>query len=171
MKKTKLNYPYFAHLLASFLLVCSPVLFITACSDDDDGPVTEDIETPEDRGPMISDEKTDNPAVVLGDIPSDMKEALNTRLTHLQNAVDEETDVLFVSSSSLSTYNKEIVTVYENGGIIVIVQPETAVVNDWFEQIGWEYNLDETKKSYTHSVEITNTYWMKPMKKLPSMNI
>lgn len=146
MKKTKLNYPYFAHLLASFLLVCSPVLFFTACSEDDDGPVTEDIETPEDRGPIASDETVDNPAVVLGDIPSDMKEALNTRLTHFQNAVDEETDVLFVSSSTLSTYNKEIVTVYENGGIIVIVQPETAVVNDWFEQIGWEYNLDETKK-------------------------
>lgn len=34
MKKTKLNYPYFAHLLASFLLVCSPVLFFTACSED-----------------------------------------------------------------------------------------------------------------------------------------
>ena len=34
MKKTKINYPYFAHLLASFLLVCSPVLFFTACSED-----------------------------------------------------------------------------------------------------------------------------------------
>lgn len=145
MKKTKINYPYFAHLLASFLLVCSPVLFITACSDDDDVPIPEENLIP-DRGPMISDEKIDNPAVVLGDIPSDMKEALNTRLTHLQNAVDEETDVLFVSSSSLSTYNKEIVTVYENGGIIVVVQPETAVANDFFEQIGWIYELDETKK-------------------------
>ena len=145
MKKTKINYPYFAHLLASFLLVCSPVLFFTACSDDDDVPIPEENLIP-DRGPMISDEKIDNPAVVLGDIPSDMKEALNTRLTHLQNAVDEETDVLFVSSSSLSTYNKEIVTVYENGGIIVVVQPETAVANDFFEQIGWIYELDETKK-------------------------
>lgn len=145
MKKTKLNYPYLAHLLASFLFVCSPVLFFTACSDDDDVPISEENLIP-DRGPMISDEKIDKPAVVLGDIPSDMKEALNTRLTHLQNAVDEETDVLFVSSSSLSTYNKEIVTVYENGGIIVVVQPETAVANDWFEQIGWIYELDETKK-------------------------
>lgn len=145
MKKTKINYPYLAHLLASFLLVCSPALFFTACSDDDDVPIPEENLIP-DRGPMISDEKIDKPAAVLGDIPSDMKEALNTRLTHLQNAVDEETDVLFVSSSSLSTYNKEIVTVYENGGIIVVVQPETAVANDFFEQIGWIYELDETKK-------------------------
>lgn len=145
MKKTNLNYPYFAHLLANFLLVCSSVLFFPACSDDDDVPVTEENLIP-DRGPMISDEKIDKPAVVLGDIPSDMKEALNTRLTHLQNAVDEETEVLFVSSSALSAHDKEIVTVYENGGIIVIVQPETAVANDWFEQIGWIYELDETKK-------------------------
>ena len=98
MKKTKLNYPYLAHLLASFLFVCSPVLFFTACSDDDDVPISEENLIP-DRGPMISDEKIDKPAVVLGEIPSDMKEALNTRLTHLQNAVDEETDVLFVSLS------------------------------------------------------------------------
>lgn len=145
MKKTKINYPYLAHLLASFLLVCSPALFFTACSDDDDVPIPEENLIP-DRGPMISDEKIDKPAAVLGDIPSDMKEALNTRLTHLQNVVDEETDVLFVSSSSLSTYNKEIVTIYENGGIIVVVQPETAVANDFFEQIGWIYELDETKK-------------------------
>lgn len=145
MKKTKINYPYLAHLLASFLLVCSPALFFTACSDDDDVPIPEENLIP-DRGPVISDEKIDKPAAVLGDIPSDMKEALNTRLTHLQNAVDEETDVLFVSSSSLSTYNKEIVTVYENGGIIVVVQPETAVANDFFEQIGLIYELDETKK-------------------------
>ncbi len=145
MKKMKFNYLYFANLLVNSLLVCSPVLFFSACSDNDNVTILEENLIP-DRGSIASDEKVDEPAVILGDIPSDMKEALSTRLTHLQNAVSEETDVLIVSSSALSSYNKEIVTVYENDGIIVIVQPEINVVNDWFEQIGWEYELDETKK-------------------------
>ena len=141
--KTKLNYPYFAHLLASFLLVCSPVLFFTACSDDDDGPVTEEEgvwDTPL-RNSIATDDQVDNPAAILGDVPADMKEALDIRFTHFQNEVNEDTDILFLSSSALDTYNEEIVTVYENGGIIVIVRPETSMVNEWFEQMGWPYEL------------------------------
>ena len=141
--KTKLNYPYFAHLLASFLLVCSPVLFFTACSDDDDGPVTEEEgvwDTPL-RNSIATDDQVDNPAAILGDVPADMKEALDIRFTHFQNEVNEDTDILFLSSSALDTYNEEIVTVYENGGIIVIVRPETSMVNEWFEPMGWPYEL------------------------------
>lgn len=165
MKKTKLNYPYFAHLLASFLLICSAALFFSACSEDDDVPIPEEDGVWDSplRGSIATDDKVDKPAVVLGEVPSDMKEALDIRFTHLQNEVNEETDVLFLSGSSLSAYNDEIVTVYENGGIIVIVRPETAVANDWFEQIGWLYRLDETEKelyafSQNHQYTLDKAY-------------
>ncbi|MDD2953062.1 MAG: hypothetical protein PHC95_07845, partial [Parabacteroides sp.] len=81
MKTTKFNYPCFTHLLVSCLLVCSPVLFFTACSDDDDGPEIEEdgVWNSPLRGSIATDEIVDKTAVILGDVPSDMKEALNIR--------------------------------------------------------------------------------------------
>lgn len=130
-------------MLSSFLIVCCPLLFLPACSDDEDGPMTEEEgvwDTPL-RNSIATNDQVDNPAAILGNVPTDMKEALDIRFTHLQNEVNEDTDILFLPSSALASYNEEIVTVYENGGIIVIVRPETSTANEWFEQMGWPYEL------------------------------
>ena len=143
MMKTRFMH-YWAYLLFVYgSLVCAPFLLFTACSDDDEPTMEMDEGVPDSppRGSIATDATVDYPAATLGNIPADMREALTIRFSRLGNAVDEDTDVLFVTNSDLASYQEEIVAVYENGGIIVIVDPDVSATNEWLKQIGWENEL------------------------------
>ena len=132
----------FASIFTYCSLVCCASLLFTACSDNEEPAVETEGEWDSPlRGSIATDETADCPATILGNVPVDMKEALNHRFTHLSSTVSEGTDVLFVSSSELSGYKEEIAAVYENDGIIIIIKPDTPVVNNWFGQMGLDYEL------------------------------
>lgn len=127
------------------LLVCCSSFVFTACSDDDNSDTTNDsgVWDAPLRGSIATDETVDEPAVILGTLPAELSDAFNTRLTNVTNTVGDGTKILVVPCSELSAFTTDIVTVYENNGIIVIASPEPSVANGWFEQMGLSYELPD----------------------------
>lgn len=142
MKKTNLFY-HQTNIFVCCLFACFSFLLFAACSDDDKqggGDEAAVWDSPQ-RGSIATDETVDQPAAILGTIPSNLNEALSKRFTNLNDVVDANTTVLIVQGSALSTFAEEISTVYDNNGIVVITNPDATTVNDWFKQIGWPIML------------------------------
>ncbi len=130
------------HLLVYGLLTCCLPLLFSACSDDDDiENIDEDEYNYPPRGPIDTDETVSNSTTILGSIPAELEEAFDIRFTNQNSDVTEETDVLIVPGSAITSFTEEAVAVYENNGIIVITQPDIPATNSWFEQTGWPFRL------------------------------
>ena len=105
MKKTNLFY-HQTNIFVCCLFACFSFLLFAACSDDDKqggGDETAVWDSPQ-RGSIATDETVDQPAAILGTIPSNLNEALSKRFTNLNDVVDANTTVLIVQGSALSTF-------------------------------------------------------------------
>ena len=104
------------------------------------------------RGSIATDETVDQPAAILGTIPSNLNEALSKRFTNLNDVVDANTTVLIVQGSALSTFAEEISTVYDNNGIAWI--NETMNISVSTTPGNAETNIEKLINAQT----ITHTY-------------
>lgn len=108
MIKTEIKH-CFASIFTYCSLVCCASLLFTACSDNEEPAVETEGEWDSPlRGSIATDETADCPATILGNVPADMKEALNHRFTHLSSTVNRGTNVLFVSNANFRPIRKRL---------------------------------------------------------------
>lgn len=134
MKKKKV----FLAKMFAILLGCG----LVACSDDDNKENAANNPTPDDFN--INSAETgvtfDQEAVirgVSGDNASEMLVSLIYMFNNVKANVTDSTKLLIVPELS-SKYEKDITTVYENGGIIGVTNPSQAQISTWFEKVGWD---------------------------------
>jgi hypothetical protein len=114
------------------LLICS----LVAC-DRKDGEEPE--EEAYDRPKIASDEVINYPAAYIGDIPPEMRIALDKRFTNV-GSLTPETKVAIIHEASLDAIDDEVIRqVYNNGGIIVVLDPVHSALLPWCEENGFNY--------------------------------
>jgi hypothetical protein len=120
------------------LLMCS----LVACDrKDTDNPISEEEDTgvPYERPYIISEEVINQPAAYVGDIPSDMRSALDKRFINV-SGLTPETKVAVIHANALDAVDDEMIRqVYDNGGTIVVIDPVHSTLQPWCEENGFNY--------------------------------
>ena len=130
----------------NFLTKLFAILFIfgmCACSDDNDGvvsvPSSADFNINRaDPGVTFKQE-----AVIMGVNGNDAKNvaiSLCYLLPNMTQTVTENTKLLIVPELS-KEYEKEITTVYENGGVVAVTDPSQEQLTKWFDAYDWESGI------------------------------
>lgn len=115
-----------------------------ACSDNDDltNPPSPNPPTAEENYLHCADNKVrfTSEAVILGTSGKDadkINASLKQLLTNISSTVTDKTQLLIVPALT-AQYEKEITTVYNNGGIIAVTHPTDSQLDTWFKIHNWD---------------------------------
>lgn len=134
----------FFNSLAKVAFMSMLALSFHACSDNEqfDTPSTPAMEENHihsaDTGVKFTSE-----AVIIGvsgNQAGEITTALNQLLTNVSSTVTDKTQLLIVPNLS-DRYKKDIDTVYNNGGIIAVTNPNDAELDEWFKANNWENKM------------------------------
>lgn len=96
-------------------------------------------------------------AVLLGGCDGEMMRALTDLIPTISGTVTDNTRLLIVPSLN-GMYEKEIETVYNNGGVIAVVNPKRDNLDQWFATHDWYGNTpdDKIEKALIYSFNYHN---------------
>ncbi len=133
----------YSKLLAS-LFAMLLVVSIGACSDDDDvaavyNPSTDEFNINRTETGVTFDQE----AVILGVNGEDAKNVAISLIYLLPNINTEVTDntKLLVVPELAEVYQKDIMKVYDNGGVIAVTDPSQTQLKQWFDLFNWDAGI------------------------------
>lgn len=131
-----------------YLFICCISIFLfTACSDDDDKTPEEEPFEEELRGDISTSETIPDATAMIGDVPADMREALEKRFTNITNDISDVTRVVLITCPALSAKTEQLLDLYDDGGMIIIVRPDLKQMNDWFDKHKLQYGIYTEKNN------------------------
>ncbi len=129
--------------LLTNLIAMLLVISICACSDDDDvvmaNPSTDDFNINRTETGVTFDQE----AVILGVNGADAKNVAISLIYLLPNINSEVTDntKLLVLPELAEEYQKDIMKVYDNGGVIAVTDPSQDQLKQWFDVFNWDAGI------------------------------
>lgn len=130
-------------------------LLLTAVAFQSCNRVDENWQTPTEEDVNLHDPGVDiaykGKAVILGASGEDAAEILKTLdefIPNKQQTVDENTTLLVVPELS-EAYEEQLLAMYDNGGVIAIVNPTRANLESWYEKHYWPECKDQNEMDET----------------------
>ena len=132
----------FVSAVAALTAVTVMAFGFSSCTKDTDGG--DDFpEGDKLTGPVVaSDEKIDLPAAIVGPMPGYLESALDIRFTNTTGQISDDLNVVVVADDQIVANTDKLVGCYQNGGVIVVVNPDDEALEAWCDENGVRYAGD-----------------------------
>ncbi len=138
-------------LMAAILMVA-----LNSCRIWDDHDSTDTDYIPDDNSIT---EVSSYPVALIGAIPSNIEQALRIHFTNISSAVTPATRVVFFHMDGIGTVDLEAIKeVYDDDGIVVVLDPDYDVLASWAERQELHYAMSVPEENGSNSGDSNGLY-------------
>lgn len=88
------------------------------------------------------------PATIIGNVPSAYKSAFEKRFTDISGTISSVTKIIISDQNSITNYSSQILSVLNNGGILIIVSPVYSALKNWLSDNSITAQINESLNNY-----------------------